>query len=259
MHSSLHLKKSLGQHFLHDENMLRKIASAIGDLAPFATVVEIGPGMGALTKHLLQSHPVNFYVIELDDRWAAYLPQQYPLLKGKVIHGDFLKVSLDFLKAPVHVVGNFPYNISSQIVFRILEENEKVTQVTGMFQKEVALRIAAGPGSKDYGILSVLTQAYYQAEYLFDVSPQCFNPPPKVMSGIIRLRRKEQNPDCDMKALRNVVKTAFNQRRKTMRNSLRSLVTSPTLLKEKIFDLRPEQLSLEQFIQLTKQIQEQKQ
>lgn len=248
----LELKKSLGQHFLKDEDVLQRITEAIGDLSQFKTVVEIGPGMGALTRHLVKSKPDNFYVIELDDRWAAYLPKTYPILKDKVIHKDFLQTDLDFMQWPTHVVGNFPYNISSQIVFRIIDYKDIVEEMTGMFQKEVALRIASKPGTKDYGVLSVLTQAYYDCTYLFDVFPESFNPPPKVMSGIVHLKRREQKTlNCDEVKFKNVVKTAFNQRRKIMRNSLKSIVNDTALLNGDIFNLRPEQLSVQQFEELT--------
>jgi 16S rRNA (adenine1518-N6/adenine1519-N6)-dimethyltransferase len=252
----LHLKKSLGQHFLKDEQVLREIADAVGDLASFNTVVEIGPGMGALTKYLLEKNAREFYVVELDDRWAAYLPQQFPALKDHVVHEDFLQADLSFMKAPTHVVGNFPYNISSQIVFRIIDERDVVAEMTGMFQKEVALRIAAKPGSKDYGVLSVLTQAYYDAEYLFDVPAEAFNPPPKVVSGVVKLRRSTTALNCDEHKIKLVVKTAFNQRRKTMRNSLKSLVTDKELMKQPVFDKRPEQLSVREFEELTTLIQD---
>lgn len=254
---ALYLKKSLGQHFLHDEHMLGQIAGAIGDLSAFKTVVEIGPGMGALTKHLVgQNHP-EYYVVELDDRWAEYLPKQFPTLKGKVLHGDVLRVNLDFMQNPTHVVGNFPYNISSQIVFRVLEYKERVQQLTGMFQKEMAKRIAAPHGGKDYGVISVLTQAHYNCIYLFDVPPDCFTPPPKVMSGIIKLVRKQQPLDCEEAFFRKVVKAAFNQRRKTMRNSLKAIVQDHNLLADAYFDARPEQLSVEEFIALTNKLQAQ--
>jgi 16S rRNA (adenine1518-N6/adenine1519-N6)-dimethyltransferase len=250
--ANYYLKKSLGQHFLKDEHVLQKIAEAIGDLSRFKTVVEIGPGMGALTKYLLkQKHP-NFFVVELDDRWVEHLSNAYPALRGKIIHEDFMAADLSFLEKPTHVVGNFPYNISSQIVFRIIDEKDKVEEMTGMFQKEVALRIASQHGSKDYGVLSVLTQAYYDCRYLFDVSPDCFDPPPKVMSGIILLKRREQKTlSCDEKFFRRVVKTAFNQRRKTMRNSLKELVNDKTILTNDFFNLRPEQISVAQFEELT--------
>lgn len=250
--SHSYLKKSLGQHFLRDENMLKKIAAAIGRLDAYATVVEVGPGKGALTKHLLMQNPDNLYVVELDDRWAAYLEETYPALKGKIIHEDFLKADLGFMKNPSHLVGNFPYNISSQIVFKVIDNKERVELMTGMFQKEVAQRIAAGPGSKEYGVISVLTQAYYDCVYLFDVSPGCFDPPPKVMSGVIQLRRKKNiSLACDEKSFKNVVKTAFNQRRKTLRNSLKGIVSNKEVFQHGVFNLRPEQLSVVQFVELT--------
>lgn len=255
--SNLHLKKSLGQHFLKDEAVLHKIANAIGEMSRFKTVVEIGPGMGALTKYLLKQKHDNFFVVELDDRWAEHLSNAYPALRGKIIHEDFLQTDLNFLQSPTHIVGNFPYNISSQIVFRIIDEREKVEMMTGMFQKEVALRIAAKHGSKDYGVTSVLTQAYYDCNYLFDVTPDCFDPPPKVMSGIIQLRRKEQKIlNCDEVFFKKIVKAAFNQRRKTMRNSLKDYTAGKEIATLDIFNLRPEQISVEQFQELTNLIQQ---
>ncbi|MFN8276580.1 MAG: 16S rRNA (adenine(1518)-N(6)/adenine(1519)-N(6))-dimethyltransferase RsmA [Chitinophagales bacterium] len=251
----LHLKKSLGQHFLHDQNMLQRIADAIGDLFAFASVVEIGPGMGALTQHLVKQQHPEFYVVELDDRWAAYLPETFPALKGKVIHADILRADLrDVLKHPTHIVGNFPYNISSQIVFRIIDERDTVTCMTGMFQKEMAVRIAAKPGSKDYGVISVLTQAYYDASYLFDVPPGCFNPPPKVMSGILQLHRKQTALQCDEVLFKKLVKQAFTQRRKTLRNSLKPLLPKGFDTTVPTFDLRPEQLAVADFEALTNQV-----
>ena len=236
--SDLHLKKSLGQHFLKDEEVLQKIVDAIGDMSRFKTVVEIGPGMGALTKYLIQSKPDNFYVVELDDRWAAHLLQTFPILRGKLIHQDFLQTDLSFLQQPTHIVGNFPYNISSQIVFRIIDHRNVVEAMTGMFQKEVALRIAAKPGSKDYGVMSVLAQAFYDCEYLFDVPPESFNPPPKVMSGVIRLTRRDTKMlSCDENQFKRVVKTAFNQRRKTMRNSLKEFVNDKAILRKPFIGL----------------------
>jgi 16S rRNA (adenine1518-N6/adenine1519-N6)-dimethyltransferase len=253
--SNLYLKKSLGQHFLKDENVLQKIADVIGDLSTFKTVIEIGPGMGALTKYLLEKNHPAFFVVELDDRWAEHLGNTFPALRGKIIHEDFLKTDLSFLQNPTHVVGNFPYNISSQIVFRIIDEREKVEMVTGMFQKEVAWRIAAKHGSKDYGVTSVLTQTYYDCKYLFDVLPECFDPPPKVMSGIIQLKRKTEKPDCDEVLLKRLVKAAFNQRRKTMRNSLKEFISGKEIAANEIFNSRPEQISVQQFQDLTNLIQ----
>ena len=250
--SKLYLKKSLGQHFLKDESVLQKIANAIGDLSRINTVVEIGPGMGALTKYLLPQKHKNFFVVELDDRWAEHLSNAHPALRGKIIHEDFLTTDLSFLDNPTHIVGNFPYNISSQIVFRIIDEREKVQMMTGMFQKEVALRIAAKHGSKDYGVTSVLTQAYYDCKYLFDVPPESFDPPPKVMSGIIQLtRKKEKTLNCDEVLFKKIVKAAFNQRRKTMRNSLKEFSGGKEIAGNDVFNLRPEQISVEQFIELT--------
>lgn len=246
-----HLKKSLGQHFLKDESVLQHIAEVIGDLTPYQTVVEIGPGAGALTKYLVAKKHPDFYVIELDDRWAAHLHQTFPSLRGKIIHEDFMTTNLAFMKHPVHVVGNFPYNISSQIVFRIIDERDKVERITGMFQKEVALRIAAPHGSKDYGVLSLLTQAYFDCKYLFDVHPESFNPPPKVMSGIIQITRKKSPPSCNEALFKKIVKAAFNQRRKTLRNSLKEFISGKAITENEIFNLRPEQLSLERFYELT--------
>ena len=234
---------------------MQKIAEAIGDLGRFKTVVEIGPGMGALTTYLVRNKPDNFYVVELDDRWAAHLLQTFPILRGKLIHQDFLQTDLSFLQNPSHIVGNFPYNISSQIVFKIIDHRNVVSEMTGMFQKEVALRIAAKPGSKDYGVMSVLAQAFYDCQYLFDVPPESFNPPPKVMSGVIRLTRREAKTlNCNEDQFKKVVKTAFNQRRKTMRNSLKELVNDKTMLEGDTFNLRPEQLSVAAFEELTKLI-----
>jgi 16S rRNA (adenine1518-N6/adenine1519-N6)-dimethyltransferase len=253
--ADLYLKKSLGQHFLKDEEVLQKIADAIGDLKRYKTVVEIGPGMGALTKYLIKNKPDNFYVVELDDRWAAHLLQTFPILRGKLIHQDFLQTDLGFLQYPAHIAGNFPYNISSQIVFRIIDYRNVVETMTGMFQKEVALRIAAKPGSKDYGVMSVLAQAFYDCEYLFDVPPESFTPPPKVMSGVIRLtRRADKVLNCNEDQFKKVVKTAFNQRRKTMRNSLKEFVGDKIILENEVFNLRPEQLSVSAFEQLTQLI-----
>lgn len=253
--SNLNLKKSLGQHFLQDAAVLQKIADAVGDLSCFKTVLEIGPGMGALTQLLLkQNHPA-FYVVELDDRWAKHLSDAYPALRGKIIHEDFLQTDLSFLQKPAHIAGNFPYNISTQIVFRIIDERETISAMTGMFQKEVAMRIAAKHGSKDYGVTSVITQTYFDCNYLFDVSPECFTPPPQVMSGVIQLKRKTTLPDCDENLLRRIVKAAFNQRRKTMRNSLKEFISGKEIASNSIFNLRPEQLAVEEFHSLTRLLQ----
>ncbi|MFY7742460.1 MAG: 16S rRNA (adenine(1518)-N(6)/adenine(1519)-N(6))-dimethyltransferase RsmA [Flavobacterium sp.] len=248
-------KKHLGQHFLNDENIAQKIADSL-TLKGYQTVLEIGPGMGVLTKYLLEK-PISTYVIEIDTESVEYLNKHYPKLAGKIISKDFLKYNLSevFGQEPLAIIGNFPYNISSQIVFKTLELRDRIPEFSGMFQKEVAERICEKKGSKTYGILSVLTQAFYEAEYLFTVSENVFTPPPKVKSGVLRLIRKENfKLPCDEKLFFTVVKTAFNQRRKTLRNSLKTYQLSDNLKEDSIFDLRPEQLSVEQFIELTQKI-----
>ena len=249
-------KKHLGQHFLTDENIAKKIADTL-ELNGYKTVLEIGPGMGVLTKYLLEK-PIDTYVIEIDTESVAYLEAHYPKLHGKIISKDFLKYNLNevFQDKPFAIIGNFPYNISSQIVFRCLDLREQVPEFSGMFQKEVAERICEKKGSKTYGILSVLVQAFYDADYLFTVHENVFNPPPKVKSGVLRLRRKENfHLPCNEKLFFNVVKTGFQQRRKTLRNSLKSFNLSDNLKEDSIFDLRPEQLTVEQFIELTQKIE----
>lgn len=249
-------KKHLGQHFLKDETIAKNIADAL-TLKDYKTVLEIGPGMGVLTKYLLEK-PVNTYVIEIDTESVEYLNTHYPKLSGKIISEDFLKYNINkvFENEPFAIIGNFPYNISSQIVFKTLELRKQIPEFSGMFQKEVAERICEKKGSKAYGILSVLVQAFYDAEYLFTVPEHVFNPPPKVKSGVLRLIRKENfYLPCDEKLFFNVVKTAFNQRRKTLRNSLKGFNLKDTLKEDPIFNLRPEQLSVEEFITLTKKIE----
>ncbi|WP_444671203.1 16S rRNA (adenine(1518)-N(6)/adenine(1519)-N(6))-dimethyltransferase RsmA [Flavobacterium columnare] len=248
-------KKHLGQHFLNDENIAGKIADAL-TLQGYDKVLEIGPGMGVLTKYLLEK-PIDTYVIEIDTESVEYLKTHYLKLSNKIFSEDFLRFDLSkvFGNEPFAIIGNFPYNISSQIVFKVLEMRDQIPEFAGMFQKEVAERICEKKGSKTYGILSVLTQAFYETEYLFTVSEFVFTPPPKVKSGVMRMRRKEnaQLP-CNEKLFFNVVKTAFNQRRKTLRNSLKSFNLSDNLREDSIFDLRPEQISVEQFIELTQKI-----
>ena len=248
-------KKHLGQHFLNDENIAQKIADSL-TLEGYQNVLEIGPGMGVLTKYLLEK-PITTFVIEIDSESVTYLQNHYPKLDGKIISKDFLKYNLTEVLGtePFAIIGNFPYNISTQIVFKTLELRNQIPEFSGMFQKEVAERSCEKKGSKAYGILSVLTQAFYEAEYLFTVSEHVFTPPPKVKSGVLRLKRKEnfQLP-CDEKLFFTVVKTAFNQRRKTLRNSLKTYQLSDNLKEDSIFDLRPEQLSVEQFIELTQKI-----
>ena len=243
------LKKSLGQHFLKDENISRKIVSALTEHS-FKNLLEIGPGSGALTRFLLQLNAIDFKAIELDDEKVNYLAHTYPSLKDKLIHKDFLKAEIPFDNSFI-IVGNFPYNISSQILFKILEWKDQVPVVIGMFQKEVAQRIASKPNSKVYGILSVLVQAFYEVKYLFDVSPSSFNPPPKVMSGVIELTKRTSIPSMKTeKYFFMLVKTAFNQRRKKLRNAVRNLF-SEDILQHEIFDKRAEQLSVDDFASLT--------
>ncbi len=243
------LKKSLGQHFLKDERVCQKIVQALQE-DDLSQLLEVGPGGGALTKYLLQLPDIEFKAVELDAEKVAYLEHTYPSIKGKILHESILDVAIPF-PVPFTVVGNFPYNISSQILFRILEWKEQVPIMIGMFQKEVAQRVTSKPNSKDYGILSVLIQAYYDVEYLFDVPPGSFNPPPKVMSGVIRLKRR--HTQYEVKSERSffvLVKAAFNQRRKMLRNPLKGLFDKETL-QEDIFSKRAEQLSVEDFAKLT--------
>ncbi len=248
-------KKHLGQHFLKDENIAEGIANTL-NFEGYTQLLEIGPGMGVLTKYLLQKE-INTFVIEIDPESVTYLEDNYPKLKDKIIAKDFLKFNLNelFLDQQFGIIGNFPYNISTQIVFKTLEYRNQIPEFAGMFQKEVAQRICEKKGSKVYGILSVLVQAFYDAEYLFTVDETVFIPPPKVKSGVLRLRRKTNfSIDCNEKLFFTVVKTAFQQRRKTLRNSLKSLNLSDNLKEDSIFDLRPEQLDVEQFITITQKI-----
>ncbi|MBS1747940.1 MAG: ribosomal RNA small subunit methyltransferase A [Bacteroidetes bacterium] len=243
------LKKSLGQHFLKDEHISSNIIAALSKHT-FNNLLEIGPGAGALTKYLLLLGAVNLKAIELDEEKVAFILHKYPVLQDKLIHGDFLKFEKPFIGSFV-VVGNFPYNISSQILFKILEWKSEVPVVIGMFQKEVAQRIASKPNSKIYGILSVLIQAFYDVKYLFDVPPAAFTPPPKVMSGVIEMVTRTQQPSMrSEKDFFLLVKTAFNQRRKKLRNAVRNLF-SEDILSDEIFDKRAEQLSVEEFATLT--------
>ena len=243
------LKKSLGQHFLKDENISRKIVSAL-TIYSFDKLLEIGPGAGALTRYLLQLDNIEFKAIELDEEKIEYLLHAYPALKNNLIHKDVLHADIPF-DCNFAVVGNFPYNISSQILFKILEWKEHVFLVIGMFQKEVAQRIVSKPNNKIYGILSVLIQAFYNVKYLFDVSASSFNPPPKVVSGVIELTIKKEKLEIrSEKDFFLLVKTAFNQRRKKLRNAVRSLFNED-ILQSEIFDKRAEQLSIEDFATLT--------
>ena len=247
-------KKHLGQHFLKDLNIAQKIADTLS-LANYKKVVEIGAGMGVLTQFLLKKD-TEVYVVEIDKESVAYLEAHYPELRGKIIADDFLKYDIaGYLREPFAIIGNFPYNISTQIVFKLLELRDYVPEFSGMFQKEVAERICEHEGSKTYGILSVLVQAFYEVTYLFTVSEGVFNPPPKVKSGVLRLVRKPNyHLDCDEALFFTIVKTAFNQRRKTLRNSLKPLLTNESLKKNSIFDKRPEQLPWQDFVFITKEI-----
>ena len=250
-------KKYLGQHFLKDENIAKKIADSL-QATNYNKVLEIGPGMGVLTKYLLERKNLDVYVVEIDKESVAYLQSYFSLLRNKIFSENFLKMDLKelFKEEQFGIIGNFPYNISTQIVFKTLENRSIIPEFSGMFQKEVAERIAEKEGSKKYGILSVLTQAFYNVEYLFTVPPNVFNPPPKVDSGVIRLTRKEDfTLPVDEKLFFRVVKTAFNHRRKMLRVSLKSLGISEELRQKDFLKQRPEQLSVANFIQLTKWIE----
>jgi 16S rRNA (adenine1518-N6/adenine1519-N6)-dimethyltransferase len=254
---SVRAKKHLGQHFLKDESIARKIADSLTENG-YDTVLEIGPGMGVLTKYLLQKSYTT-HVIEIDAESVEYLENTYLNLAPRILSKDFLKINISdyFENKPLAIIGNFPYNISSQIVFKTLENRDQIPEFSGMFQKEVAERIAEKEGSKKYGILSVLAQAFYDVEYLFTVPPSVFNPPPKVDSGVIRMIRKENfTLPVNEKLFYRVVKTAFNQRRKMLRSSLKSMHLSDKLREDSIFAKRPEQLSVTAFINLTSLIEQ---
>lgn len=256
--TSVRAKKNLGQHFLNDKNIAKRIVDSL-KADGISKVLEIGPGMGVLTQFLMQNAAYETSVVEIDRESVDYLEEHYPDLKERIISGDFLRLKLDhYFHEQFAVIGNFPYNISSQIFFKILEYRNQVPEVVGMLQKEVAERLAEPPGSKTYGILSVLLQAYYNIDYLFTVHENVFTPPPKVKSGVIRLTRNERmHLDCDEKLFTSIVKMAFNQRRKTMRNSLKSLITTQELKANPIFDKRPEQLGVAEFELLARMIGEQ--
>ena len=243
------LKKSLGQHFLKDENVCRNIVDELKKCS-FTHLLEVGPGGGALTKYLIQLPGIDFKAVEVDAEKVAYLQHQYPVLKDKVIHQSFLDMEKPFGE-PFTIVGNFPYNISTQIVFKVIDWKADVQCMVGMFQKEVAQRLAAKEGSKVYGVTSVLVQAYFEVHYLFDVSENSFTPPPKVKSGVIKLLPKQQPETMrDDASFTLLVKTAFGQRRKTLRNACKALFTED-ILKQDIFNKRAEQLSVSDFGRLT--------
>jgi len=250
-------KKHLGQHFLTDKNICRKIADQYGFHEGCKRVLEIGPGTGALTEYLLKLDQIDLMVMDVDGESITYLNDHFPALHGKIKEADFLRINVakEFGEAPFAVVGNFPYNISSQILFKCLEHRNQIPEIMGMFQKEVAERVAEPPGSKQYGILSVLLQAFYSIHYCFTVDEHVFNPPPKVKSGVIRCVRNERKSlECDESLFIRVVKMAFNQRRKTLRNSLKALLNGQQL-SESFSNQRPEKLSVDDFVQLTVEIQ----
>jgi 16S rRNA (adenine1518-N6/adenine1519-N6)-dimethyltransferase len=240
-------KKRLGQHFLKDEQVAQRIVEAI--TADNKNVLEIGAGMGILTKYLIQKQDINFSVVEIDEEAVNYLQHHFPELTPNILAQDFLRLDLAArYQEPLTIIGNFPYNISSQILFKLLEYKDLATQLVGMFQKEVAERVASKSGNKQYGILSVLLQAFFDIEYLFTVEPDLFLPPPKVKSAVIRVTRNaDKKLRCDEALFKNVVKTAFNQRRKTLRNSLKTFSFAPSCLTDPIFNKRPEQLSVAEF------------
>jgi 16S rRNA (adenine1518-N6/adenine1519-N6)-dimethyltransferase len=249
-------KKHLGQHFLKNEEIAKNIVDALLQSTNLP-LLEIGPGTGVLTKHLIEKE--KFFAVDIDTESIEYLKKAYPKHEAKILYGDFLKMSMDNL-FPEHfsIIGNFPYNISSQIMFKVLDYRNKIDVVVGMFQKEVAERMAEKPGTKTYGILSVLLQAFYDIEYLFTVEPNAFNPPPKVKSAVIRLtRNKTEKLDCDEKLFKAIVKSTFNQRRKMVRNGVKSFIKDESIMSHKFFTMRPEQLSVAQFVELTQIIEKQ--
>jgi 16S rRNA (adenine1518-N6/adenine1519-N6)-dimethyltransferase len=255
----LKAKKSYGQHFLNNTHYASRIAEGLVQLGDtYRKVLEVGPGKGMLTQFLLE-RDLDFYAVEADPDMVYYLHQHYPHLHSRVVLANFLKLDLKSLMEgePFGLIGNFPYNISSQILFKMIEYRAFIPEMVGMFQKEVAERVIAPPGNKTYGVISVLVQAYYDGEYLFHVSRGNFSPPPKVQSGVIRLSRKPQlQLDCDEKLFRRVVKQAFSQRRKMLRNTMKAFLKGSELLKDDFFDQRPERLSVEDYIQLTRQVED---
>jgi 16S rRNA (adenine1518-N6/adenine1519-N6)-dimethyltransferase len=256
---SVKAKKHLGQHFLVDPNTSKKIAAQYSGHDGCSRVLEIGPGMGALTQHLFHHPEISeVFVMEIDRDSVAYLKEHYPKLQNHIFSEDFLKVDLRKLlgQQPFAVVGNFPYNISSQILFKCIEYRNLIPEIMGMFQREVALRVAEQPGSKTYGILSVLMQTYYDIEYCFTVDENVFNPPPKVKSGVIRCTRNSRKSlPCDETLFKQIVKATFNQRRKTIRNGLKSVCTIPPDVEHELLTQRPEKLNVDDFIELTQWVE----
>jgi 16S rRNA (adenine1518-N6/adenine1519-N6)-dimethyltransferase len=248
--STVKPKKRLGQHFLESSEIAKKIVDCL-DCNDINTIIEIGPGMGILTNHIIKLSKNSFF-IEIDNESVDYLKKEFTEIKHSIVQEDFLKIDLKKFKSPLAIIGNFPYNISSQIVFKIIENKNTVKTLVGMFQLEVAKRICEKPGSKSYGILSVLVQAYYETSFEFLLEPTCFNPPPKVNSGVITLKRKKQlELKCNETLFFKVVKTSFQQRRKTIRNSLKVFNLSNNIKEDVIFGKRPETLSVDDFIHLT--------
>lgn len=253
---SVRAKKHLGQHFLNDKKAAERIVNALTPSLGYQQVLEVGPGMGILTDFLLDQENFETFLIDIDAESISYLSQRYPDLGSKLIQGDFLKLDFSLIFGDkMAIIGNFPYNISSQILFKVLEERNRVMEVVGMFQKEVAERCVAKPGNKEYGILSVFLQAFYHLEYLFTVKAGAFNPPPKVLSGVIRMVRNDRTVlDCDEKLFWRVVKAGFNQRRKTLRNALSGVLPKNKMGNNPFYELRAERLSVEDFITLTNEI-----
>lgn len=255
---SVKAKKHLGQHFLKDRNICKKIADQFQHHQGVKNAVEIGPGMGALTEFLLMDETTHLTVLDLDQESIDYLKIHFPALGDRIVYGDFLRLDLIALmgEEPFAVIGNFPYNISSQILFKCIDYKDQIPEIMGMFQKEVAERVAEKPGTKTYGILSVLLQAYYDIEYCFTVDEHVFNPPPKVKSGVIRcVRNERKNLPCDEKLFKQVVKMSFNQRRKTIRNSIKAMIKEGHP-ENPMLQLRPERLGVEEFIELTNWVEQ---
>lgn len=249
-------KKHLGQHFLNDLSIAKRITDSL--VVPPTSVIEVGPGMGVLTQYLVENKDINFKVVEIDSESVGYLNNNFPLLKDNIVEGDFLQMDLaKTFSEKISIIGNFPYNISNQIFFKVYDNRNQVEQVVGMVQREVGRRIASGTGSKEYGILSVLLQSYYDAEYLFTVDEDVFTPPPKVKSAVIRLTRNNiEKLDIDEKLFLKVIKAAFNQRRKMLRNSLSSAGFDISILADTSYlTLRPEQISVADFQEITRLIE----
>ncbi len=258
MTNPVRAKKHLGQHFLKDESIAQDIVKSLKHTSQYKKVLEVGPGMGVLTKYLVTEPSYETHIIEIDRESIAYLKQHFPTLQNKIIEGDFLTLDFNnlFNNEPFAVIGNFPYNISTEILFRVLDHKNQVPEVVGMFQKEVAERIAAKPKNKTYGITSVLLQAFYDIEYLFTVNENVFNPPPRVKSAVIRLtRNKVQQLDCNEKLFKQVVKAGFNQRRKTLRNSIKAFKLKSEFLDHKYLTQRAEELSVADFVALTNMVE----